>query len=251
MNQEESGIALLDHASRLPSNASTFDELESVRDVAESARTYAKAARLGLELKNLAAEVRGRAERKVGVFLSEIRLHGGDRRSRRHRVTLKLQDLGITKEQSKRWQLLATVPKEDLVEFVRSQNEQHRELTARGVLRLAAQLRVVPPVERSDAETCAKSSGHALKTTSALVANVKIVSLFVELSNHLADTRERSRAFLGEDPATLGAAERRLATRLVKEVRYWLSDVNSQRSCRTCAHSFLMLGPCERKAPDA
>jgi hypothetical protein len=89
--------------------AKTLDEIKAIRDKAEAARTYVKAAQLGLVLQNLAAEVKLRAERKVGKFLANLALRGGDRRSKAQGATLKLQDLGITRDQSRRWQHQAAV----------------------------------------------------------------------------------------------------------------------------------------------
>jgi hypothetical protein len=45
-----------------------------------------------------------RAERRAGEILGASRLWGGDRKSRSSTSTLKLQDLGITKNQSAAWQ---------------------------------------------------------------------------------------------------------------------------------------------------
>ena len=45
-----------------------------------------------------------RAERRAGEMLAEMELQGGDRKSKSHDVTLKLDDLGINKKQSSRWQ---------------------------------------------------------------------------------------------------------------------------------------------------
>jgi hypothetical protein len=88
-------LAALDQASRLLAEAQSLDEVRSIRDKAEAFRTYAKAAQLGLDMQNRAAELKLRAERKAGSFLASLRLRGGDRRSKGHRVTLKLEELGI------------------------------------------------------------------------------------------------------------------------------------------------------------
>ena len=64
------GLSLLCNAKSLLHEANSLDEIKSVRDKAEAARTYARAAKLGLELQNQAAEVKLRAERNAGIFLS-------------------------------------------------------------------------------------------------------------------------------------------------------------------------------------
>ena len=55
-----------------------------------------------------AGEVCLRAQRRAGQWLNENIPHGGYRRSRSHVVTL--TDLGISRMQSHRWRLLASVP---------------------------------------------------------------------------------------------------------------------------------------------
>jgi hypothetical protein len=142
------GLVLLDKASQLLAKATTFDEVKEVRDEAEAARTLAKAAKLGLDLQNRAAEVKLRAERKAGAFLKELGLRGGDRRSKSHRVALKLEDLGVTKRQSELWQLAASVPDEDFEKYVRGKNQLGQEVTASGLLRIAKSLRLKIRVDR-------------------------------------------------------------------------------------------------------
>src|SRR5262245_41889257 len=97
-------LALLDHAGQALAEAQSFDEIKDIRDKAEAVRKYAQSASLGLDVQNRAAEVKLRAERQAGKLLSEITLRGGDRRSKNHRERLKLDDLGITRNQSTRWQ---------------------------------------------------------------------------------------------------------------------------------------------------
>ena len=52
-------------------------------------------------------ETKIRSERRMGELLPEMIKHGGDRKSRLHDETLKLEDLGITKIQSFRYQTFA------------------------------------------------------------------------------------------------------------------------------------------------
>ena len=87
-------------------------KLTSLRAKAEAARKYAQAAALGLEMQNRAAEIKLRAERRAGELLSQLRLRGGDRRapSNSRDGRLKLAELGISQNQSTRWQKAALVP---------------------------------------------------------------------------------------------------------------------------------------------
>ena len=87
-----------------------------IRDQAEAARHYVKAAKMTTAMANRCAEIRIRAERKAGEMIRanpQIR-QGGDRKSKYHDDTLKLDDLGISKLQSSRWQKLANIPEETI-----------------------------------------------------------------------------------------------------------------------------------------
>jgi hypothetical protein len=46
------------------------DEVEAIHDLAEAARVYARQARLGLETQNESAEIKLRAERRLGELLT-------------------------------------------------------------------------------------------------------------------------------------------------------------------------------------
>ena len=63
----------------------------------------------------------GQAERKAGEFLGEMPLHGGDRKSKSQSTTL--NDLGVTKKESHRFQLLAKVPEAELVKLIAGLSE--------------------------------------------------------------------------------------------------------------------------------
>ena len=96
---------------------------------------------LGLELQNQAAEIRLHAERKAGDMLREMQKHKGGRPSKTGNTLLPvLEDLGITKIQSCRWQRLARVPQDSFAQYVASTNRLGEELTAAGLLRLNRQV---------------------------------------------------------------------------------------------------------------
>ena len=130
-------LAILEEATRLLAEAKTLDDVMDIRDKAEVARIYAKAARLGLELQNDACEIKLRAERKAGEFLADLSLQGGDRRSKTHDAFLKLEDMGLTSDQSRRWQLEASLPEEEFHQFLANARNSRREITAAALMRLA------------------------------------------------------------------------------------------------------------------
>ena len=131
-------LSLSSTASVALSVASTLVEVKDIRDKAEAMRKYVETSGLGLDAQNQVAELKLRAERRAGQMLAEFGLHGGKRGSRNNR--LKLDDLGISKDQSSRWQLLARVNDRRFDEFIESICSNHQELTTALALRFAKKL---------------------------------------------------------------------------------------------------------------
>ena len=121
-------------------SAKTFADIKSIRDAAKAAQVYVKAARRGLEVQNRAAVIRIQAERKAGQWLADLKLRGGDRKSKSkgRRAPLKLEHLGITRDESKRWQKEASVSEEDFQKYVAASNQRAREVSSAGLIRLAS-----------------------------------------------------------------------------------------------------------------
>jgi hypothetical protein len=145
-------LALLSEAERSLGEATNLNEIRLIRDKAEAVRKYAQSASLGLDVQNRAAEVKLRAERQAGKLLSQLTLRGGDRRSKSHGERLKLGDLGLSANQSKRWQLQARVPENIFLAHVKQTRETGKELTSAGLMRLAKQLRPRRTHDRTSAD---------------------------------------------------------------------------------------------------
>src|SRR6266581_1717869 len=161
-------LARLELAPRLLAEARALDEVKVICDLAEAARAYARQARLGLEAQNDAAEIKLRAERRLGELIATLpKQDGGDAARARSQaateVPPRLDDLGISKSQSSRCQTIAAVPEPVFEEYVTGVREQGRvdgktELTTTGALLVARQYRpsssstrlLTPPPEQSD-----------------------------------------------------------------------------------------------------
>ena len=165
--QKNGSISLLEEARDAIAEASTFDEIKTIRDKAEAARNYAQAAGMGLEIQNYAAEVKLRAERRAGELLKELKLHGGDRSWERSTSRLTLRDIGVSKDQSSRWQLAATVAEEEFEEFLRKAKLKNEEVTTAGLVRLAQKNR--------------KQAGPKAGGNKTAVENCQVVSEFSTL----------------------------------------------------------------------
>jgi hypothetical protein len=210
------GLVLLDRANKLLSQASSLDDLKEVRDVAEAARGFARAAKLGLELQNRAAELKLRAERKAGAFLTDLRLKGGNRRSKGQRAPLKLEDLGLSKDQSKRWQLAATVPDEDFELYIRGTYQLGRELTAAGLLRIANSLRQQKSAGKPIHSNCpAPAIRDAVRGDRA-----ELLALVIELKSQCEHLSELLKPLTAGEETGYRLAERRFIGRLGREITH-------------------------------
>jgi hypothetical protein len=138
-----------DAARKAIAAAHRVDEAKKIRDKAEAVRTYAKLAG-DLDMQNMAAEIRIRAERRAGQLLLEMEKNPGTRGAGRPRKDgtrfgrsstttanpPKLDEIGITKDQSSKWQRLALLVDEGTFERALIQaREKNGELTNAALLR--------------------------------------------------------------------------------------------------------------------
>jgi len=120
--------------------ASRLEDVLGIRDQAEALRVYMKAASESLETANAAAEIKLRAERKAGEMLAAMEKNVGGRPTETGNVVLpvsSLDDLGIDKMQSSRWQKEASVSEDAFEEYLHQCFEQSREVTQSGLLKIA------------------------------------------------------------------------------------------------------------------
>lgn len=142
-------LARLSAATAALAQAKTLDEVKQIIDIAEAARTYARAAKLGLEAANHAAEVKLRAERKAGELLQQLERAPGARTDiqpsnsvlQGSEYSAVLEESDINRMTAHRWQTVATVPDEVFEEHVATVQQEQRELTSAGLLRLAGEIK--------------------------------------------------------------------------------------------------------------
>ena len=99
--------------------ASRVDEVKTIHDKAIAMKLYAKQAK-DMDLIRRATEIRLRAERRGGELLADLKKNGGrankgnpDKIKKSTKATFTpptLTDLGVTKQQSSRWQKIAALP---------------------------------------------------------------------------------------------------------------------------------------------
>lgn len=158
---EPADLVALTEASRMLAEAKTLPNIRAVHNLAQRAKDYARAARLGLDAQNSAAAIALEAEAKAGELLIRMKA-AGERQTPAtaeradllagsdevpHKPTL--ADLGVTPDESSRWQAVAQVPPEVRAEYVTESQERDQEVTRAGLLRHAG---VKQPSRHADAE---------------------------------------------------------------------------------------------------
>lgn len=96
-----------------------------------------------------AADIRLQCERKAGELLADMEKHNGDPWSQ---DVTRLSDLGISKMQSSRWQLAASLPEDDYRQIVSRCDSLSKELTQSSVLTAARKLRDLLDPHEEDGE---------------------------------------------------------------------------------------------------
>ena len=141
--------------------AHSIDDVKDIRDKAEALRQYAKQAGESLDSQNLIAEIKLRAERRAGELIGEMPKQGPGEYQRSHDVTVapSLDDLGISKMQSSRFQAVASVPESLFEAHIAEVKGAGVELTSAGVQRLAQEVkREAMREERREAPPLPKES---------------------------------------------------------------------------------------------
>jgi N6-adenosine-specific RNA methylase IME4 len=129
-------LTTVDAAFQALANANTPEELIDLADRAEAMRSYAKRARLGMKAQNRCAEVRLRAERKIGELLAATpRLHGRPKSVLGENTLPRLSQIGISDRKiSHRGQRLAAIPAAEFEAYLRTAHEREWEITTRLLL---------------------------------------------------------------------------------------------------------------------
>lgn len=145
-------LTLLSHAQRALVEAQTVDQVKELRDQAEVVKSYAKKAKLGQHIIVEASMIKVQAERKLGQMLRSVNLadsapgnqYTGPVQSPLNGMpenVVYLRDLGITKSESSRSQLIASIPEDVFQHFLKECGKLEREPTTAGLLRLARKLK--------------------------------------------------------------------------------------------------------------
>ena len=111
------------------------EEVDLIHLKSASVCEYARRMDLSLEHQNNAAEVSLLAQRRIGELLELYSPHGGDRRSQERDRSLKLSELGISKDRSARCRRLSRIPAGEFASHVATVKKRGELLSMAGTLR--------------------------------------------------------------------------------------------------------------------
>ena len=132
-------LITIDDALRALAEAHTPERLIDLANTAETLRRYAQRARLGMAAQNKCAELRLRAERKLGDFLTQTPRLGKGRPSKnveQQNILPSLSDLGIDRGLSHRVQRISAIPTAEFEAYLRRARQPGWEITTRQLLYL-------------------------------------------------------------------------------------------------------------------
>jgi len=120
-NENNMALESISLAKKALAEAQSITDVLKVRDAAVAANAWATA-RGAEEAAQMAMELKLRAERKAGEFIIEYKDQGlikpGNPQWGHHDSIVKLSDLGVDKNESKRWQRMASIPEERFEDYI-------------------------------------------------------------------------------------------------------------------------------------
>ena len=136
----------LDNATKALLASCDISEIKEIKSKAESLRLYFKQQGDALAQQNKAAEIKLRAERKLGKLLGEMKMDSGGgngsnqylKSNRSHDVTgcsKTLAEMDVSKMQSSRWQQIAKIPDDIFNQFIVDICHEGEEITTQCLLR--------------------------------------------------------------------------------------------------------------------
>lgn len=136
----------VEQARALLAQCRRIDEAKHIRDAAEAARIYYRQQSAAHDVQNDAAEIKLRAERRLGELLAEQKETGERATQGSHRKKSQagtswappptLRDMGIARMAAARWQDVAKVPEAKFEAFIQGQRDRpDGEITTAGLRR--------------------------------------------------------------------------------------------------------------------
>jgi N6-adenosine-specific RNA methylase IME4 len=152
----EKKLLCLSTACRALADAKKVDEVMDIRDRAQALHHYLRQRGDSSQAMLDAAELKLRAERRIGELLAEMPKNPGGRST-----TDTMSAVGVAHHESSRWQKLARIDEPQWEEHI-ALGRQCGELTTAGALRLAKQLQQTPEQAERYGQGCTVDDLHHL-----------------------------------------------------------------------------------------
>jgi hypothetical protein len=143
MSESTTALVQIEAARRALALARSVPDLLDVRDKLSAIHYYTKQRSDSLDVQNHAAELKLRAERRLGELLAGQTVKGGERHKSPDGICERRPTLpdGVSPNQSSAWQRIAALPEEHFERHLAQTKEAGGELTTAGVVQLARALR--------------------------------------------------------------------------------------------------------------
>jgi hypothetical protein len=195
-------VALLSRAQRALAQARTVDDFKDVRDMAEVARGFARRKKVARDVQLELACLTIQAEHGLGTALSQMHLAKGRRKGFQTGTGSKLlKDLGLTKQESHRAQILAGVPKEKLECWLAARCAEGKEPTLAAAREYALEL-----------------AGRKLRVVQPAVGRLAPIDVLAELLEHQKMLSELLSRVYDGGSVEFEPVEGRLIWRLTNEI---------------------------------
>lgn len=175
---KDKSLALIAKARDMLGAAHTPMDAKAVKDAGEAAIKLAKSRRdVGIEAIIEAQEIVRRAERMIGEMLRQPGAKAGKGRQSKCSSVLHLQDIGIDRTESSRFQRIASIPPKDFEGWIQDSRMEGEELTQAAALRLAVKHQSEERASKRRAEIRAKAAAakHAADRPQWSLLNVDVL----------------------------------------------------------------------------
>jgi hypothetical protein len=182
-------IQLLDQAADNLAQCEALDELKSHYDRAEAIELYQKKIDKSGRATIAAAMIKLLAMRRMGEILAKMEKNkgGGDHRSQRGTGGPTLKDIGISKMESSRYQLIAAVPEEEFHATIAAAERAGRAPTASELCAKGRSHKRMGSQAVNRTKSPARTNGEAHPSTAALIKREPVETVLEMTRDQRAD----------------------------------------------------------------
>ena len=180
-----SSLILWDKMKQAVVECHNIDEISNIRNQAEAYRYALRQAKESPEVIKKAEEIKLRAERRAGELLKETAKQGGDRQSEQGKAMSNgttLVDMGISRDQSSKWQKIASIPEEKFENYIAVE----KELSTAGVLRVDKNVHI----SNNSGENEWYTPKHIIESARVVMGDIDLDPASSELANDIIQAKD-------------------------------------------------------------